>query len=63
MATKMARVWNFCIHEEKGVYNLCSENKGTDYLCGYLLRILSALLFSFSHMQKAGFLMILACNR
>ena len=32
---KMVRDFKFWIKEVKGLYCLCSENKGADQLCGY----------------------------
>ena len=32
---KMARGFKFRIKREEGLHYLCSENKGTDQLCGY----------------------------
>ena len=46
----MARGLKFCIQKVEGLSYLCSENKGADQL-----RSSSPL---FSHMQKAGFLMM-----
>ena len=37
----MARGLRFKIKEVEGFYNLCSENKGADQLCGYLTANLS----------------------
>ena len=51
---KMTRGLKFWIYLEDGLYNQCSENKDDDLLCGYRI----ADLPLFSHMQKAGFLMI-----
>ena len=34
-AKKIARGLTFRIKEEEGLYYPCSENKGTDQLCGY----------------------------
>ena len=50
---KMARVLKFRIKKVEGVFYLCSENKGTDQLYGYLeadlrlcFRICKTLVFS-----------------
>ena len=51
---KMARGLNFRTKKVKGLYYLCSENKGADQ--SRLPRSWSASLFL--HMQNVGFLMI-----
>ena len=51
---KMAIGLKFRIYEVKGLYYVCSENKGADQLRCYHA---ADLHLCFSHMQKEGFLM------
>ena len=54
----MARGLKFRIEKVKGLYYLCSENKGADQLFDYRTADLR-LFFSHNYMQFAGFLMTL----
>ena len=56
---KMARGLEFWIQEEEVLYYLSSKNKGTDQLLSYQD---ADLCLCFSHMQKAGFLMMQLIN-
>ena len=45
---KMSRDLKFQIEEVEGLYHLCSENKGTDQLCGYGAADLHLFFFTYA---------------